>query len=88
MDEREFDEMFGQLLKQDFSAGTEEFRSNLLKRCLSMLDSGGVSANGENDFSELTDSDLELLAAAGEIPSPNEVVFPDGYKTSPNSPLN
>lgn len=48
------------LLQHDFSAGTEAFRDNLLKRCLSELN----SASGRTAIS---DDDLEFVNAAGNI---------------------
>ena len=45
MDEREFEQMLGQVMKHDFSAGSEAFRDALLERCLGELasDEDGVS---------------------------------------------
>ena len=37
MDEREFEQMLGQVMKHDFSAGSEAFRDALLERCLEEL---------------------------------------------------
>lgn len=59
MDEREFEQMFEQLMKLDFSIGTEAFRDNLLLRCLAVL-------NMDDEGVVLDDSELELLAAAGD----------------------
>lgn len=58
MVDREFEQMLGRLMKQDFSIGTEKFRDALLNRCLAALDD-------DDEVSELDDSDLEFLAAAG-----------------------
>lgn len=58
MDEREI----VRILRQDLSKGTEKFRDALLARCLAVLGSG--------DGIELDDSELEMLAAAGELMSP------------------
>ena len=58
MNEREFEEMFAKLMKQDFSVGTEKFREELLQRCLQILD--------QDEGVELDDSELEMLAAAGD----------------------
>lgn len=48
------------LFQHDFSAGTEAFRDELLDRCLSELGS-------DSDGVELSDSALDMLAAAGDI---------------------
>ena len=55
MDERDIE----RILRQDLSKDTDEFRDELLSRCLSVL--------GSQDGVELDDSDLELLAAAGDL---------------------
>ena len=59
MDDREFDQKLGRLMKQDFSAGTEAFRDGLLERCLAELDS-------EDEGRVLDDDELDMLAAAGD----------------------
>ena len=59
MDDQEFEQMLGRLMKQDFSIGTEKFRDALLERCLVVLDD-------DKEVAELDDSALELLAAAGD----------------------
>lgn len=59
MNEREFDQRLEQLMKQDLSAGTEAFRDDLLARCLDVLGAD------EDEGVELSDSDLDMLAAAG-----------------------
>ena len=46
------------ILSQDRSVGTEAFRDELLARCLEVLDSESVY--------EVSDDELELLAAAGD----------------------
>ena len=56
MDEREI----GQLLRHDFSEGTEAFREALLQKCLSTLD------KDDEDGLPIDDEDLEMLAAAGD----------------------
>ena len=59
MEEKEFEGRLEKLMKQDLSAGTDAFREDLLSRCLAVLneaEDGGV---------ELDDSDLDMLAAAG-----------------------
>ena len=66
---REFENWLGQLMKLDLAAGTEAFRDELLVRCLDVLCSDSV---GDHDADErfrayeLSDDDLDLLAAAGE----------------------
>lgn len=57
MEDREFEARLGKLMKQDLSAGTEAFKEDLLSRCLAVL--------GEDGGLELSDSDLDMLAAAG-----------------------
>ena len=59
MDNQEFEIKLGKLMKQDFSVGTESFREDLLARCLSVLN--------EDEGVELSDDDLDMLAAAGEL---------------------
>ena len=59
VDDQEFEQMLGRLMKQDFSIGTEKFRDALLERCLVVLDD-------DKEVAELDDSALELLAAAGD----------------------
>ena len=60
MNERELDKMLEQLLQQDLSAGTEEFRDELLARCLAVLDA-------EDGVGEIDDGLLDMLAAAGDV---------------------
>ena len=48
-----------QLLSQDLSAGTDEFRDALLARCLAVL-------NADSYGHEIDDDALDLLAAAGD----------------------
>ena len=60
MEERELDKTLEQLLQQDFSAGTEEFRDELLARCLAVLDA-------EDGVGEIDDGLLDMLAAAGDV---------------------
>ena len=57
MDEREFEARLENLMQQDLSVGTEAFRENLLSRCLAVLNEDGGM--------ELSDDDLDMLAAAG-----------------------
>ncbi|MBR0404854.1 MAG: hypothetical protein IJI68_06580 [Eggerthellaceae bacterium] len=58
MGEREFESMIEQLMKLDFSIGTETFRDNLLASCLAVLNMG-------DECMVVPDEELELLAAAG-----------------------
>ena len=59
MDGRIFEQTLERLMKLDFSVGTEEFRDDLLSRCLDVL--------GEDDECAVLDDDvLDLLAAAGD----------------------
>lgn len=52
------DNDIARLLKHDFSKGTEAFADSLLTQALSLVNKGsGV---------ELSDDDLDMLAAAGE----------------------
>ena len=66
MDEQKFEGMLQQLLAQDLSAGTETFRDELLARCLDLLGTDDAAVHDMADAYELADSDLELLAAAGD----------------------
>ena len=52
------DERLERALAYDFSAGTEAFRDDLLRRCLEVLRTEGSV--------ELDDEQLELLSAAGD----------------------
>lgn len=47
-----------QLLAQDYSAGTEDFREDLLGRCLAVLDQA-------DEGTPLSDDEIDFLAAAG-----------------------
>lgn len=58
MNDREFEQKITELMSQNFSAGTDAFRDNLLKRCLAELES-------KPDAVELDDEDLDMLSAAG-----------------------
>jgi hypothetical protein len=60
VDAREFERTLERLMRQDFSAGTEEFRDALLQRCLEVLDEGEAGM-------PLDDDALEQLSAAGSI---------------------
>ena len=60
MDDREFEHMLERLAKYDFAAGTEAFRDALLARCLAVLDA-------DDEGIVLDDSDLDMLAAAGDL---------------------
>ena len=69
MEDREFENTLERLMKQDLAAGTEAFRDELLARCLATLGSDGAGERGaEPEFHafEVSDADLDLLAAAGE----------------------
>lgn len=69
MDGRKFEEMLERLMKVDFDAGSEEFRDALLKRCLAELGADPHAADDAEAMQEaqLTDADLEMLAAAGDV---------------------
>lgn len=71
MDEREFEQMLGQVMKHDFSAGSEAFRDALLERCLGELAS-------DEDGMPLEEDDLDMLSAAGDlfVPGPGEPGWP------------
>lgn len=76
MEDREFEGMLEQLMKQDLAAGTEAFRDDLLARCLATLGSDGAGErDAEPEFHafEVSDADLDLLAAAGEPVLPPSV---------------
>ena len=53
------EEEIARILGKGFSAGTESFRDDLLKRCLAALDA-------EDEARVVPDDELELLAAAGD----------------------
>ena len=59
MDETEFEQKLAQLIQQNASIGTEGFRDSLLTRCLAVL-------NADNEGTELTFEQLDLLSAAGD----------------------
>ena len=73
MEESEFEQELRRLFRNAHAAGRAEFRESLLARCLAVL--------RENDAgAELDDSELELLAAAGDVqaaPAP-DASHPDG----------
>ena len=78
MTEQEFENMVNRLFKLDFSAGTEDFRENLLSRCLDTLGTDDVPESDSTACRELTDSELDLLAAAGDAYLPiNTSLFGD-----------
>ena len=60
MEERELDKTLEQLFQQDLSAGTEEFRDELLARCLDVL-------GADDGVDEIDDGLLDMLAAAGDV---------------------
>ena len=76
MSGEQFEQMLARLLQADFSAGTESFRDELLARCLAVLDADARDAATEGEAGcrvvELSDADLELLAAAGDAASAGE----------------
>ena len=59
MNDKEFEQKLAHLIQRDASIGTEEFRDSLLARCLAEL-------NADNEGSELTFEQLDLLSAAGD----------------------
>lgn len=77
MDDRELENRLRQLLKQDLSVGTESFRDELLARCLSVL-TDEDAAEGFPEGTELDDSVLDLLAAAGDLTALDDKLFPQG----------
>ena len=70
MTEQEFENLLNRLFKLDFSAGTEDFREELLTRCLHSLGTDDSAASDSTACRELTISELDLLAAAGDAYSP------------------
>jgi hypothetical protein len=50
------------ILSQDLAKGTDQFRDDLLKRCLALIPQEGEAV-------ELGDSELEMLSAAGDASS-------------------
>lgn len=75
------DKELERLLRYDFSAGTEELQERILRQCLAILDEQEAEAQrqrnvvpfrraGADDGAELGDNELEMLSAAGEMPSP------------------
>lgn len=66
MNDRDIDELLTELLAQDLSAGTEEFREALLARCLAIVNAGGSA--------QLDDANLELIAAAGNMVAPEDAM--------------
>ena len=57
MDATAFDDKLEGLFSQDLSKGTDGFRQALLNRCLAQFD---------EDVNEVSESDLDMLWAAGE----------------------
>ena len=66
MNGQEFENKLQQLFAEDLAAGTDAFRDNLLTRCLSVLGTDNAAAGDIGSIHELSDADLELLAAAGD----------------------
>lgn len=82
MDGRQFESMLKRVMKADFAAGAEAFHDALLERCLAEL---GADPHAADDAvagmleAELSDADLDLLAAAGDVMAqsrPDEGRFP------------
>jgi len=73
VNEREFEQMLGRLMKADFSAGTEAFRDALLERCLTELDADDI------DGVMIIDDDQLDMVAAGRDPS--QLIGPDRFST-------
>lgn len=67
MEDRALDKTLERLLQQDFSAGTEAFRDELLSRCLAVL-------GADDGVGVVDDNLLDMLAAAGDVyRDPNEL---------------
>ena len=85
MDDRQFEGVLAGLLKADFAAGTEGFRSELLARCLAELRTNPDADEGADALDgpvELEDANLEFLAAAGDLTCLGEgVLFADDGDT-------
>lgn len=73
------DKELERLLKYDFSAGTEDLQERILRQCLAILDEREAQRQGDvvpfrmagaGYGAELGDDELEMLSAAGEMPSP------------------
>ena len=67
MSDDKLEKMLERLLKQDYSVGTEAFRDALLSRCLEELNEAESDNGEEHDVVVLSDDELELLSAAGDI---------------------
>lgn len=67
MGEREFEDMLRRVMKADFATGTEAFRDALLARCLAELGIDPHAADEPLAEYELSEAELELLAAAGDV---------------------
>ena len=65
MNASEFEQLLMRLMRQDLSVGTETFRDELLARCMDALNTNEATAFDEG--TELSDAELDLLAAAGDI---------------------
>ena len=61
MSEREIEKMLEQVLQRDPSVGTEQFREDLLARCLEVLGAD------DDEAVALDDEELDLLSAAGDM---------------------
>ena len=64
MTDNELERILSQTLSHDASIGTEAFRDSLLARCLAVLNAG----DDEDEGVELTDDQLVMLSAAGDVP--------------------
>lgn len=65
MGDREFEEMLHRVFGDGNQRDGEAFREALLERCLRIVRAG--DADGNSAGRELGDSELELLAAAGDL---------------------
>ena len=70
MDNEQLEIMLEETLGHDHSAGTEAFRDRLLAQCLKELDDG-ESTSIRRGIRVLSDRDIEMLAAAGDILPPD-----------------
>lgn len=71
-----FEQKLAELLRQDFSAGTDTFREELLVRCLEVVHADTRDKAADPDagcrIAELSDADLGTLAAAGDFAHPGQ----------------
>ena len=66
MDDREFENLLGRVMKADLASGTEAFRDALLSRCLAELGTDPHAADCVPMAVPVAEADLDLLAAAGD----------------------